>query len=141
MHLWGVVLLLLVVGCTASPPAAPRTNFAPPPSLAPSSSSGPALAECGSFTLRQGEDLPNSAVTCFLEAHHANRAARLERTPPSVEGRPVREEYLTDDTGLIAVTTDMSQDPYGGNRIERRVCSGVAATATGYLTFAGCKPR
>jgi hypothetical protein len=82
--------------------------------------------------------MPDPAVTCFLEAHRAKRAARLERTAPSVEGRPVREEYVTDGTGPIAVTVDMSQDPYGGNRIERKVCSGAAAAATGNLTFAGC---
>jgi hypothetical protein len=83
--------------------------------------------------------MPDSAVTCFLEAHLAKRAVRLERTAPSVEGYPVREEYVTDDTGLIAVTIDMSQDPYGGFRLERKVCRGAAATGTGYLAFAGCK--
>jgi hypothetical protein len=76
----------------------------------------------------------------LLEAHRAKRAARLERTAPSVEGHPVREEYVADATGWITVTIDMSQDPYGGNRIERRICSGVAAAATGNLTFAGCSP-
>jgi hypothetical protein len=141
MRLRGAVLLLLVVGCAASTPAARRTTSAPPSSLARSSSSGPALFDCGSFTLSQGEDLPDSAVTCFLAAHAANRAARLERTAPTVEGRPVREEYVTDDTALIAVTVDMSQDPYSGNRIERKVCSRVAAIATGHLAFAGCTLR
>jgi hypothetical protein len=53
----------------------------------------------------------------------------------------VLDEYVTDDTSLIAVTTDMSQDPYGGFRIEHQVCSGVAATATGSLAFTGCRPR
>jgi hypothetical protein len=98
------------------------------------------LSDCGSFSLRQGEDMPDPAVTCFLEAHRAKRVAQLERTAPSVEGHPVREEYVTDGTGLVAVTIDMGQDPYGGNRIERKICSGVAATATGELTFAGCLP-
>jgi hypothetical protein len=83
--------------------------------------------------------MPHSALTCFLDANQAKRTARLERTAPSAEGRPVRDEYRTDDTGLIAVTIDMSQDPYGGFRIERKVCSGVAATKTGSLTFTGCK--
>jgi hypothetical protein len=83
--------------------------------------------------------MPDSAVMCFLEAHLAKRAVRLERIAPSVEGYPVREEYVTDDTGLIAVTIDMSQDPYGGFRLERKVCRGAAVTATGYLAFAGCK--
>jgi|tagenome__1003787_1003787.scaffolds.fasta_scaffold20069412_1 hypothetical protein len=85
--------------------------------------------------------MPSSAVTCFLEAHRAKRPARLERTAPSVEGYPVREDYVMNDTGLITVTIDMSRDPYGGNRIERKVCSGVAATAAGDLTFVGCKQR
>ena len=82
--------------------------------------------------------MPASAITCFIEAHRAKRTARLERTAPSVEGYPVRQQYVTDTTGRIAVTIDMSQDPYGGYRIDRRVCSGVAATATGYLTVTDC---
>jgi hypothetical protein len=141
MRLVVVVFLLMISGCTASPSAAPMSSSATAPSSAPASSSGPAVSDCGSFTLRQGEEMLESPVTCFLDAHRAKRAARLERTAPSVEGYPVREEYVTDHTGLIAVTIDMSQDPYGGFRIERKTCSGVAVTATGYLTFASCKPR
>jgi hypothetical protein len=137
MRLAAMALPLFVAGCTASPPAAPMSPSAAA-SSAPAPSSGSAVLDCGSFTLRQGADMPDSAVTCFLGAHLAKRAVRLERTAPSVEGYPVREEYVTDDTGLIAVTIDMSQDPYGGFRIERKVCSEAAATATGYLTFAGC---
>lgn len=85
--------------------------------------------------------MPESPVTCFLDAHRAKRAARLERTAPSVEGYPVREEYVTDHTGLIGVTIDMSQDPYGGYRIERKICSGVAAAENGRLDFVRCKLR
>jgi hypothetical protein len=97
------------------------------------------VAGCGSFTLRPGEEMPESAVTCFLDAHRAKRAARLERTAPSVEGHRVREEYVTDHTGLIEVTIDMSQDPYGGFRIERKICAGVTVGAHGYLDFVRCK--
>lgn len=136
-RLLGLVLPLFVAGCTASPSGASMS----PSAAAPPSSSGPAVSDCGSFTLRQGEDMPESAATCFLDAHRAKRAARLERTAPSVEGYPVRDEYVADGTGLIAVTMDMSQDPYGGFRIVRKVCSGAAATATGSLTFTGCKIR
>lgn len=140
MRLVGVVLLLVVAGC-ASPSAAPMSSSAPAaPSSAPASS-GPAVADCGSFTLRQGEEMPESPVTCFLDAHRAKRAARLERTAPSVEGYPMREEYVTDDTGLIGVTIDMSQDPYGGFRIERKICSGVTVAVNGYLDFVRCKLR
>lgn len=87
-----------------------------------------------------GEDIPDAAVACFVAAHQAKRAARLERTTPSTEGYPVREHYATDDAGLIAVTIDMSQDPYGGYRIEHRTCSRVETTTRGRLDFAGCVP-
>ena len=138
MRLVGVVLPLLVAGCTVSPSAVPMPASAAAPSSAPASPSGPAVLDCGSFTLRQGEDMPKSALRCFLEAYRAKRAARLEQIAPSVEGYPVREEYITNDAGSIAVTIDSSQDPYGGLLIERQVCSGVAVTAIGRLTFAGC---
>jgi hypothetical protein len=142
MRLVGVVLLLLVAGCGASPSAAPTSSSAAvAPSSAPASFSGPAVADCGSFTLHPGEEMPESPVTCFVDAHRAKRAARLERTAPSVEGYRVREEYVTDHTGLIGVTIDMSQDPYGGFRIERKICAGVAVVAPGYLDFVRCKLR
>jgi hypothetical protein len=141
MRLAGLVLPLFVVGCAAAPSAAPMSSSGAVPSSAPASSSGSAVLDCGSFTLRQGEDMPDSAVMCFLEAQRAKRAVRLERTAPSTEGYPVREEYVTDDTGLIAVTIDMSRDPYGGFRIVRKACSEAAATDTGYLSFTGCKPH
>jgi hypothetical protein len=67
----------------------------------------------------------------------AGGAARADRALG--RGLSGAEEYVTDDTGLIAVTIDMSRDPYGGFRLERKVCRGAAATATGYLAFAGCK--
>ncbi|RZU49362.1 hypothetical protein EV385_1112 [Krasilnikovia cinnamomea] len=141
MRLVGVVLLLVVAGCAAPPSAGPVSPSAATPSLSPALSPEPAVSDCGSFTLRQGEEMPEPPVTCFLDAHRAKRAARLERTAPSTEGNPVREEYVTDDSGLIAVTIDMSQDPYGGFRIDRKVCTEVAATATRSLAFEGCKLR
>jgi hypothetical protein len=145
MRLGVVVPLLLIAGCAGSPPAAPSAaaGAGSPPAVpsAVATALAPAVSDCGSITLRQGERMPEAPVTCFLDAHHAKRAARLERTAPSVEGHPVREEYVADDTGSIAVTFDMSKDPYGGYRIERQVCSEVRATEAGFLAVAGCKIR
>jgi hypothetical protein len=93
------------------------------------------LFDCGSFTLRQGEDLPifGDDVLPPGASCESGGTAGADRT--FRRGRPVPQENVTDDTGLIAVTVDISQDPYGGNRIERKVCSRVAVAATGGLAF------
>lgn len=133
----GIVALavaLLLAGCAVqSTPAAGPT---PPPSVPPV---GPGTRDCGTLTLRQGQELPANAVQCVIEAVGARQPARLVITLPTVEGDPITTSYAVAVDGRVEVTTDSRADRFGSGHLERRTCTGPTVQDGHFLlSFATC---
>jgi hypothetical protein len=60
-----------------------------------------AVTDCGTFSLGQGEGLPESALTCFIDGFHAARPTRLTVTAPTTEGDPISTSYAAGADGRI----------------------------------------
>lgn len=143
--LLGPVLLAMtaLVACDSAPtgagaaaPASGRTaavaTVSPPGEVVPA-------ADCGTFVLTQGKELPGGAVDCFVEAVRARRAARLAVTRPTTEGDPIPVTYASDGGGRVEVVTDSRQDNFGVRSVVRQICVGPTRFR-GWLQFSDCSP-
>lgn len=95
--------------------------------------------DCGTFTLSQGEQFPEAAARCLIDAASAGRPARLQVTRPTVEGDPIPITYTSGEDGRVEVVTDSRQDKWGQQVITRETCTGP--TAAPELTFAQCSDK
>jgi hypothetical protein len=99
--------------------------------------SGPAVVDCGSFFLDQGEAVPDDAARCLIAAATNRTPARLLETKPTVEGDPIPITYVTETDGTVRVTTDATQDQFGPGGIAEKICTGPRF-ANGVFSFARC---
>lgn len=118
---------LIILALTASVLAA--CDSAPAPVPVPSSD-----VDCGTFDLKQGEQLPESAARCLVGA---DRTTRLRVTRRTTEGDPVMVAYLAYGDGRVQVVTDSRQDAFGEKAVKTSTCTGPAVTADG-VDFASC---
>jgi hypothetical protein len=114
----------------------------PAPVGASPATSSPTITttECGTYVLGQGEDLPQAAVACFLNAVAAGRPARLAETRPTIEGDPIHSGYVADGTGAVQVTVDSRQDRFGERGVFRKTCTGPIAYP-GLIGFTHCSSQ
>ncbi|MFF5083916.1 DUF4362 domain-containing protein [Actinoplanes sp. NPDC000266] len=115
-------------GCSESEAAPPDVLR-----LAPSGS----VTDCGTFTLDQGERVPEDAGLCLLTASKEGRVAQLEVTAPTVEGDPIITVYATRPDGGIEVVEDTRQDEFGAKEVTREICTGPIIDENG-LHFTAC---
>ncbi|XVV08923.1 DUF4362 domain-containing protein [Actinoplanes sp. CA-131856] len=111
---------------------------ATPPDVLKLASPG-TVTDCGTFTLDQGETLPQDAGLCLLTASREGRIARLSVTAPTVEGDPIVTVYATRPDGGVEVVEDTRADAYGAQEITREVCTGPSAGDHGFH-FTNCGP-
>ncbi len=111
-----VSLALLLAGCGQSAGATPGMSAVPEVSSSVD-------VNCGTFTLGQGEMLPESVVRCFIDAVRAGRSADLKVTRPTIEGDPIPASFHADANGQIVVIVDSRQDSFGSQIITRYVCA------------------
>ncbi|MEV4344690.1 DUF4362 domain-containing protein [Actinoplanes sp. NPDC049596] len=130
-----VVVPLLLVALVAGGCTEPGT--APPDVLkmAPSAT----VADCGTFTLDQGEQLAQDAGLCLLGAARKGQIARLQVSSPTVEGDPIITVFATRPDGSVEVVEDTRQDAYGPQEITHEICTGPALGPDG-LQFGQCGP-
>lgn len=127
MRIWiGTVAIVLLAGCGAA-----GTNGAP--------AAAPAVTDCGTFTIGQGDTVPAAARDCLITATQAREPARLKVTWPTVEGDPIPELYEADSTGRVHVTSDTRSDRFGPKAVTTRVCADVTVVQE-RLTFGRCDP-
>jgi len=102
-----------------------------------------ARADCGTYVLSQGEDVPEAAYRCFIEAVESGRSARLKETKPTTEGDPIPVTYVGDANGRVERTTDSREDSFGTQVVLRHTCTGPTmatppAMEKPWMTFANC---
>jgi hypothetical protein len=124
-----VSVALVLAGCGQVARAAPVGSAAPEVRSA-------ADVDCGTFTLGQGERLPESVVRCFIDAVGAGSSADLKVTRPTIEGDPIPMSFHADPDGQILVITDSRQDRFGNQVVTHAVCyldpSATAERASGW---------
>jgi heat shock protein HslJ len=98
---------------------------------------GQVEVDCGTVTVAQAEQPPESALACFLDAVAAGRSVHLTIVAPTVEGDPIPMTYRGDGGPSIQVTTDARQDRFGSGQVEYQVCEGPRVEG-GWLAFAEC---
>jgi len=129
----GPVLASMALAACGGPAASPQV---PPAGTAQSSA---AATDCGTFSLSQGDSLPDSAVQCLVSAVDAKRPAQLTATSPSVEGGPIPVTYSAGTDGSVEVIIDYRQDNFGNKIRTRMTCTGPALTMDRpTVTFALC---
>ncbi len=122
---------------TLSPRPLPGSRSGPSTTLSP----GQGEIVCGTFTLGQGEDFPQDAARCFVDAATAGRPVTLSVTRPTMEGDPIPVTYTAGDDGRVTVVTDSRQDGFGARNVTTATCQGPVITADG-LDFTRCtEPR
>lgn len=82
-----------------------------------------AVADCGTFTLDQGEEMPDAAARCLVDAAAAHRPARLHVTSPTVEGDPIPTTYVARADGRVDLITDTRLDKFGARGITLSTCA------------------
>jgi hypothetical protein len=126
---------LFACGTTTTPPgpSRPATSSA----LVSAEPSAAPITDCGTFTLSQGERLPESAARCFVDAVQEQRPARLRVTRPTVEGDPIPVTYSTGTDGRTEVLTDSRRDKFGAQVVTRGTCLRPTVDEYG-VDFAEC---
>ncbi|GIJ79108.1 hypothetical protein SAMN05443287_101557 [Micromonospora phaseoli] len=123
----------LLAGCAAQPtPAAGPTSS---PSIPPTAAG---TRDCGTLTLRQGQELPPDALQCVIEATETRQPAQLVVTLPTIEGDPITTSYSVTADGQVEVTTDARADRLGSGNVERQTCTGPTIQDGLRLSFATC---
>jgi hypothetical protein len=126
---------MMLAGCGA--------QQAPDPAAAPAapSPSADADVDCGTFDLGQGEELPDHAGRCLVEAVQTKRAARLQVSEPTVEGDPIVSTYTAYRGGGVELVLDSRQDGFGPKAVTTQTCTAVSFSA-GRVEPSGCSdPR
>ncbi len=123
-----MLIVMTVAGCGAEP--------APDPVAAPSQAAAEDV-DCGTFDLGQGEELPESAGRCLIDAVGAKRAARLQVSEPTVEGDPIVSTYTAYRGGGIELVLDSSQDGFGPKAVTTQTCTAVSY-GEGRMQARGC---
>jgi uncharacterized protein DUF4362 len=118
-----------LMGCTPAAPDVPDTRDTP-------ASAAPAVADCGTFTMKQGERFPGDGARCLIEATQAGRPALLRVTRPTVEGDPIHFTYEARD-GRVEVVTDSREDGFGAKEVVSHACTGPTFKDE-QLDFATC---
>jgi hypothetical protein len=108
MKMLAVAAVLVLAGCTASPPDAFTES--------------PVQVSCGTFDLGLVGTLPEDAATC-LHREVGTRSAELVLTRLTDEGDPITSYFRTsaDDNG-ITVYIDATQDSFGSRTWETYHC-------------------
>jgi hypothetical protein len=136
-----VVLILAVCGVAGCTPTTGTTDAAPSATALAGPTSptvGVASArDCGTFVLGQREELPTSALRCFLDAVSAGQPVVLNETRPTVEGDPIPVTFSADARGRVEVITDSRKDRFGSGTVDRITCTAPSAVG-GQLHFATC---
>jgi hypothetical protein len=122
---------LTLAACGGEPDPPPRATVA---GATPSATV--VLADCGTYELSQGDEVPESAARCLVEAVGAGRPARLKVTRPTTEGDPIPVTYTAGADGRVEVITDSRQDNFGAKVVTRHTCTGPVATPR--LDFTHC---
>jgi hypothetical protein len=104
---------------------------------APTATGTATVIDCGTFKLGQGEQPPEAAIRCFVDAVQGRRPAQLKETRPTIEGDPIHFTYRTDATGRVEIVTDSREDSYGNQTVTRQICTGPVVTLAP-LSFSGC---
>ncbi|MDY7087318.1 MAG: DUF4362 domain-containing protein [Actinomycetota bacterium] len=132
-------LLFAAAACGGAPaPAAPGPSKAqytvkPNTTLRP----GLGVTDCGTFTLAQGEQLPDQAARCFADEAGAGHRALLKVTRPTVEGAPIHVTYTSGDDGRTEVVTDSRADNFGPKEVTTEDCQGPEPGPYG-IEFTSC---
>ncbi|GIF43522.1 hypothetical protein Axi01nite_78330 [Actinoplanes xinjiangensis] len=77
--------------------------------------------------MSQGEELPESATRCLVEAVKTGYPAHLKATRLTTEGDPTPVTYAGGVDGRVEVVTDSRQDGFGTPGITRQICTGPVA--------------
>ena len=120
----------MLTACSGPDPSPQATAVRADPSAAT------VMKDCGTFNLAQGEELPESAARCLVEAAEAGKPARLKATRLTTEGDPIPVTYTAGTDGRVEVITDSRQDAFGVPAITRQICTGPVAVPE--LDFAQC---
>lgn len=143
VRMGGAGLLFTVLALTAcdTPAASVRRPTAVP--TATPASTAKARVDCGTYVLSQGEDVPEAAYRCFIEAVESGRPARLKETKLTVEGDPIPVSYVGDAKGRVERTTDSRKDSFGTPGVLRHTCTGPTlakppAMENPWMEFANC---
>lgn len=126
-----------VQSLTGSRTTTPSGSITPAGSVGPTGSGPVHGQDCGSFVLKQGERLPESAVRCLTGAAAAGEPARLRQTRPSVEGDPIVTTYLVEGRERIRVVIDSRADPSGTGDVHRQSCTRLTQVDSRLVTD-GC---
>jgi hypothetical protein len=124
----GAVLVCSSLTACGGPDPAPRAATVP--------SASAVMTDCGTFTLSQGDRVPDSAARCLVEAVRARHPARLKVTRPSTEGEPIPVTYTAGADGHVEVVTDSRQARFGTQEVTRSTCTEPVAAPE--LEFARC---
>lgn len=96
------------------------------------------VRDCGSFSYGLSmAEVPDAAITCFVDATRSGRSARLMVTRSTDEGDPVPVTWTSDVAGTVSIETDTREAQFGWQGLAYQTCRGTSA-APGRLVFAQC---
>lgn len=81
------------------------------------------LTSCGTYELRQGEQVPSTARACLAQAREDGVSAELTHSAPSLEGQATVTYDRTLVDGTREVWTDSTRDDFGRQGWQRAVCA------------------
>jgi hypothetical protein len=83
-------------------------------------------SSCGSYAIPQGDYDPAEfrvQQECLLDAFEAGRRATLMYRFPTDEGDPIEVQLTVVDRGVVDVSTDETEDPYGSGVVRTERCT------------------
>ena len=91
---------------------------------------------CGTFVVREPDDVPESARICFASAVRERRVVTLTVRMFTIEGDPLLLTYTSRTDGRVNVRHDASQDRFSDRSVTTRTCD--AGSDPGSLEFPDC---